>query len=72
MAEKRVVDIDQVFEQGTPIDDAMDQALVEAIERHRRAGVPMVFWEDGKSVWVSADELDLGDEPKKFSEPSSS
>jgi len=45
-----------------------DDALIEAAFRrafrkpvleHRRAGVPMVFWENGKIVHVPADQVPL-------------
>ena len=36
---------------------AADRAAVRAIEEHRRAGVPLVYWHDGKVVYVPADEL---------------
>jgi hypothetical protein len=36
---------------------AADRAAARAVEEHRRAGVPLVFWRDGKVVLVSAEEL---------------
>lgn len=30
--------------------------IQDAIEEHRRAGVPMVIWRDGKVVHISPDE----------------
>lgn len=51
------VDIDHIFAEGTLIDHAMCQAAREAAEAHRRAGVPMVFWENGRVVRVPAEEV---------------
>ncbi len=36
---------------------AADRAAARAVEEHRRAGVPLVFWRDGKVELVSADEV---------------
>jgi hypothetical protein len=36
---------------------AADRAAARAVEEHRRAGVPLVYWRDGKVVLVSAEEL---------------
>ena len=39
------------------IDRAMRLAFEDAIEEHRRSGVPMVFWKDGKVVRMTAEEV---------------
>ena len=36
---------------------AADRAAARAIEEHRRAGVPLVYWRDGKVVLIPAEEL---------------
>lgn len=36
---------------------AADRAAARAVEEHRRTGVPLVFWRDGKVVLVSPDEV---------------
>ena len=38
---------------------AAERAALRAIEEHRCAGVPLVYWRDGKVVLVQADELIL-------------
>lgn len=57
MTEKPVVDIGEAFEQGTPIDEAMEEAYWLAVERHRHAGLPLVVWQDGRVVEIPPDEL---------------
>lgn len=55
-------DIDGMFERGTEIDQALSRAARKARQDHRRAGLPLAVWRDGKTVWVPAEELDhLGD-----------
>jgi len=50
-------DISQIFQERVLIDKAMQEAFMDAIETHRRAGVPMVFWKDGKIVHMTAEEV---------------
>ncbi len=57
MAPERTVDIDAAFELGTPIDEAMQEAFLEAVRRHQQAGAPLVFWRNGKVEYVPAEEV---------------
>jgi len=41
----------------------MREAVNDAVVTHKRLGLPMVEWQDGKVVWVPADQL-VADEPK--------
>lgn len=41
-------DVQDAFESGERIDRAMDRAFLEAVRLHRRHGVPMALWENGK------------------------
>ena len=38
------------------ISQALNEAAQDAVEVHRRAGLPLVVWENGKVVLVPADE----------------
>lgn len=58
MTSEPEVDIDAAFEQGTPIDEAMDEAIRAAVALHRQAGQPLVVWQDGKIVLVPPDAID--------------
>ena len=39
----------------------LEQALLEAARdarrKHKEAGNPIVVWQDGKAVWIPADEI---------------
>ena len=48
-------DIEKLFAEGRPIDEAMSRAVRGAIERHKQAGKPMAVWGDGKTVWIDLD-----------------
>ena len=50
--------INQIFADGHLIDEALAAARASAIERHRRAGVPLVMVRDGRIEHVAADHLD--------------
>jgi|GEM_PF-848448 len=69
MTRPRDVDIEDAFKRGTPIDEAMNQAARDAVLAHKRAGVPLVVWRDGRVQLVSPDEFEFDEEPKT---PSSS
>jgi hypothetical protein len=62
-------DPDQIFDEGSRIDEAIEQGFRDAVRRHRQGGVPMVFWEKGRCVWVSPDEIELGDTPNETNNP---
>jgi hypothetical protein len=51
-------DIHQAFIEGTPIDEALNQAVREAVQLHKRMGLPMAIWRDGKVVWITAEEAE--------------
>jgi hypothetical protein len=44
------------------IEQAMREAVTEAVQTHKRLGLPMVEWQNGQIVWVPADQLDLDDD----------
>lgn len=39
------------------IDKAIKEAVRDALIRHKRAGVPIVIWKDGKVVRVPPEEI---------------
>lgn len=52
-------DISQIFEEGTPIDNALREAVRDAVLRHKRSGNPIADWQDGKVVWIPADQIEV-------------
>ena len=49
--------IDQVFADRRLIDEALAASAAEAVERHRRAGAPLVVFRDGRIERVPAESL---------------
>ena len=37
------------------ITEALQRAVREAVEMHKRAGNPIAVWKDGKAVWLETD-----------------
>ena len=51
-------DIHRIFvEDGRVIDEALKQGVREAMLRHKRDGLPVVIYRDGKSVLVKPEDL---------------
>jgi hypothetical protein len=51
-------DINRIFfEESRIIDEALEEGVREAMLRHKRAGLPVVIWRDGHSVWVKPEDL---------------
>lgn len=52
-----VVDVDQICQDGTQIDAAVERAAREARLRHKQMGVPLVVWRDGQVVEIPPEEI---------------
>lgn len=51
-------DINRIFvDEPHLIDEALRQGVRDAMLRHKRAGLPVVIWRDGHSVWVKPEDL---------------
>jgi predicted ABC-type ATPase len=44
-------------EEGYLIDEALKQGVREAMIRHKKDGLPVVIYRDGRAVWVMPEEL---------------
>jgi hypothetical protein len=53
MGSQNVKDIAELFRQRTPITEALNSAVREAVRQHKQAGQPLVVWRDGKMVLIS-------------------
>jgi hypothetical protein len=58
MATKPQCDVGRAFVEGTPIDEALNQAVRAAVELHKRMGLPMAIWRDGRVAWITAEEVE--------------
>lgn len=59
MANALKKDIGKIIAEGTQIDEAVRQAVKEAVLKHKQAGNPIVAMKDGKMVWIKPDEISV-------------
>ena len=52
----RVDDIPRILE-------ALQQAVQEALQRHKRDGNPVAVWRDGRVVWIPPEEIPAPEDP---------
>ena len=57
MKKKSEKSIDEIFKEGSLIDNALKKAIQETLLRHKQAGNPIVVWRDGKIVWLKPEEI---------------
>lgn len=50
--------IKRAFEEGTPIDEALAEAVREARQLHKRLGHPVAELRDGKVCWIPPEEIE--------------
>lgn len=48
--------ISRVMLETREVDEAVRQGVRDALLEHKREGLPVVIWRDGKVVWISAEE----------------
>ncbi|MCG3132001.1 MAG: hypothetical protein FLDDKLPJ_02811 [Phycisphaerae bacterium] len=61
---EETADIRAVFDDDSIIDQAMRDAVRDALLDHKRTGDPIVVWQDGKVVWIPADQIVVDDDPQ--------
>ena len=57
MAKVLKKDIGKIIAEGTQIDEAVKQAVKEAVLRHKNAGNSIVTMKDGQMVWLKPEEI---------------
>lgn len=57
MAEALKKDIGKIVAEGTQIDEAVKQAVREAVLKHKIAGNSIAAMKDGHMVWIKPDEI---------------
>jgi isoaspartyl peptidase/L-asparaginase-like protein (Ntn-hydrolase superfamily) len=62
VAEKKT--IDELFREGKEIDQALKQAVQQALLQHKKAGNPVAAWRDGKVVLIRPEDIVVEDKQK--------
>ena len=53
--------IDELFQDGHAIDEALREAARDARRLHKALGNPMATWTNGQVVWVQPDDIEIDD-----------
>ena len=59
MKAKKPTDLMRIFKEGTLIDEAICEGVLEALRRHKQLGDPVVEWRNGKAVWIAPEDIRL-------------
>jgi hypothetical protein len=51
-------DIARLFQERKPIDEALNAAVRDAVLRHKQQGQPLAVWRDGKTVWLTPEQVE--------------
>jgi hypothetical protein len=54
--------INELFEDGRAIDEALREAARDARRLHKALGNPMATWQNGRVVWVQPEDIDIDDD----------
>jgi hypothetical protein len=57
-------DVRAIMLDGNLIQQALREAVTQALIRHKRLGTPIVVWRDGKVVWIPAEEIEIPDQDR--------
>jgi hypothetical protein len=52
---------------GQRIDAALNQAAMDAVEAHKKAGQPLVVWQDGHTTLISSDDVQRAENGRRTS-----
>lgn len=62
--------LNDLFEDGRAIDEALRDAARDARRFHKALGNPMATWRDGRVVWVQPEDIRVDDESSPEDQPS--
>jgi hypothetical protein len=57
--------IDELFQDGRAIDEALRDAARDARRLHKALGNPMATWRNGRVVWVQPEDIDIDDDSER-------
>jgi len=62
--------LDELFEDGRAIDEALKEAARDARRLHKALGNPMATWRNGQVVLVPPEDINIDDESEQEPDPS--
>ena len=54
--------IDEIFEDGRAIDEALRLAACDARRFHKRLGNPIATWQNGRVLWIQPEDIDVSED----------
>ena len=61
--------LDELFEDGRAIDEALKEAARDARRLHKALGNPMATWRNGQVVLVRPEDINIDDDSEQEQEP---
>jgi hypothetical protein len=61
--------LDELFEDGRAIDEALKEAARDARRLHKALGNPMATWEHGQVVWVRPEDINIDEDSEQEPDP---
>ena len=61
--------LDELFEDGRAIDEALKEAARDARRLHKALGNPMAAWRNGQVVLVRPEDINIDDDSEQEPEP---
>jgi len=49
--------LDQLLAESAAVETAVRESVREALLMHKRLGNPVAAWQDGRVVWIPADQI---------------
>jgi hypothetical protein len=62
--------LDELFEDGRAIDEALKEAARDARRLHKALGNPMATWRNGQVVLVPPEDINIDDDSEQEPDPS--
>jgi hypothetical protein len=62
MASEPTRDISEILSDPNLILEAAREAANDAIQLHKKMGLPMAVWRDGRPAWVAPEELEQSEQ----------
>ncbi len=57
MGGERARDISEMLLDPDVVVQAANEAVLDAVQRHKQMGLPLAVWKDGAVAWVAPEEL---------------
>lgn len=53
--------LSQMLAEADAVEAAIRESVRDALLKHKQLGLPVVTWQDGRVVWIPADQIPVDD-----------